>query len=209
MYIIKYLLLSIIFISFNAKSSFKVVEIDGVLDTNKKKLLKNESSEHLSLYGILPCEGIEDSSYFKNRNLIVSCKTINPEIISLRLQMCGLKDENITQIGDFTKLKKLELPANAITDQGVEYIKNLSQLEYLNLNKNQITDRGVKSIAQMFNLKHLNLSLNERITDEGIDYLKNISSLEKLVIRSTFISYRKYKEISKWGNLNVRYYPLN
>lgn len=208
MYTIKYiyLLLSIIFLSFNGNCSSESVEVEGVLDTSKKKLLKN--NEHLSLYAVSPHEGVKDSKYFKNRRLIVSHETINPDVISLRLQMCGLTYENIIQIGKFTKLKKLELIANEITDQGVVYIQDLSQLEYLDLNNNQITDNGVESIAQMSNLKHLNLSLNKKITDEGIDHLKNIVGLKSLILELTSVSYSKYQEISKWGNLDIKYYPL-
>lgn len=206
MHIIKYLLLSIIFLSFDGNCSSEVVEIEGVLDTNKKNLLKN--NEHLSLYAVSPHEGVKDSKYFKNRRLIVSPETLNPDVITLRLQMCGLTDEHIIQIGKFTKIKKLELIANEISDQGMVYIKDLSQLEYLDLNNNQITDNGVQSITQLSNLKHLNLSLNREITDKGIDHLRNIPSLESLSINLTAVSYPKYKEISKDSKFTIEYFPL-
>lgn len=189
-----------------------VVEIDGFLDSNKKALLKKHS--HLSLYGIRPTdygirptEEVKNSSYFKEASLIVSPETINPDVISIRLKLCRIRDQNIEHIGDFKKLKKLELPTNQITDVGVSYIINLSQLETLDLTRNCITDEGVKEIAQMPLLTTLNLSSNKKVTDDGIEFLKNHRALQRLIIKITSVSENKYNEISKWKLKELVYYP--
>ena len=192
---------------FNSEESQEsdVVEIDGFLDSNKKALLKKHS--HLSLYGIRPTEKVKHSAYFEKDSLIISPETINLDVISIRLKLCRIRDHNIEHIGDFKKLKKLELPTNQITDVGVSYITKLSQLETLDLTRNCITDKGVKEIAQMPLLTTLNLSSNKGVTDEGIDFLKGHHTLKKLIIEITSVSENKYDEISKWKLKELVYYP--
>ncbi|MBL9029365.1 MAG: hypothetical protein JNK42_02705 [Caedimonas sp.] len=213
MHLLKCLFISVILLNYTALCSDQkideVVEVKGVLDTNKKSLLK--TYENLSLYGIRPTERDKNSQYFDAySSLIISSKVINPNVKSLRLQFCGLEDDNILRIGDLKKLRKLELPANGISDRGMEYITQLSQLEVLDLSSNKLTDKGVEIIAtKLLNLKTLNLSLNKRITDAGIDFLKENKILENLSIEFTGVTYRKYEaEISKWENLKtLKYYP--
>jgi Leucine-rich repeat (LRR) protein len=208
MTIFKYFLAAIAILSFSEAHSTdeEVLNLDGELTKSKAQLLKKHS--RLSLFAIRPSTGIANSKYFDDSSLIVSPKTINLNVKSLRIQTSGLEDKHIRQISSFTNLKTLELPANEITDKGINYISKLTQLEKLNLSKNKITDKGLRKLGNMPKLKTLNLSLNE-ITDEGIEKLKNNKSLKTLVIEcTTGISPAKYEEIIKWEGIKaVTYFP--
>ena len=182
--------------------------IEGVLDAKGIELLKN--SKYLHLHSIHPPTGIKNSKYFKNSTLIVSPKTINPKVKRLSFQLCNLGDEDIEDIGNFNKLKKLEIIWGGITDSGVNYITQLSNLEHLNLNSNQITDAGVKEISKLTNLKILDLSLNEDITYNGVSSLRGIEKLEELSINQINITQSQYETIRGWRIWKrLDYFPLH
>ncbi len=199
MHIIKYLSILMVIFNFNAKCSQNTVKISGLLDEDTMKSLK--TNKYLSFYALRHSkdQNPEYSQYFEGYGLKVSPKTINPNVVSLRLNLCGLRDDNIIHIEDFKKLKKLELPANNITDEGIKYITRLSMLEVLNLSNNRITDEGVKEIAKMPALKTLNLSSNKEVSNQGMDYLRVNTTLENLTIHLTGVSLEKYEEMKSWS----------
>lgn len=165
----------------NLNANNKVDDLNGLkklkilyLGYDTKEKITNESIKNLNLKSlILRNENITDLSHMQNLiRLDISCTNISDKIFS---KNTGLKildasnNNNIHNIDDLTKLKKLRLRRN---DQGLLIIKNtcITDLDLFD-------NTNVENIMELKNLKKLNLAFNKKIPDEQLKNKKNIVSL--------------------------------
>jgi len=90
-----------------------------------------------------------------------------------------ITDQGIHAIGDWKKLKRLNLRGTRISDGALETISHLTQLEALDIANTQITDNGLDSLMTLINLKEL--SLGRRLeSDRELELLRLLPTLTYL-----------------------------
>lgn len=134
-------------------------------------------------------------------------------VVTLRLNLSQISDENFALIRAFPKLRRLELletwgitprglvhleatPAleelnlccsTAAEDEGMIYVGQLTALRFLDLNANAITDAGLEKLAGLTKLECLLLGYN-RVTDGGLRFLRDMTHLRELSLNSTAVT---------------------
>jgi Leucine-rich repeat (LRR) protein len=175
--------------------SYRTLEIDTPLEVHELGQLMDRNCKEIYLHGVYVI--IEKSDdFFKHSPLVISPKTINPDVEILSLKGCGLTDDLIKQIGEFKKLKKLVLSSNFLTDAGViSSISHLESLESLTLANNDISNASIRALLAMPNLSELDLSHNKKINEESAEVFLQSSKLKKLDVRYTGISRKAQRNI--------------
>ena len=102
---------------------------------------------------------------------LADLRSINAQIIRLKLGNTGVSGEFMKEIADMPLLIFLDLQHTKITDQDLESLKNLAYLESINLVGTQISDRGLLPLAKIKSLKRVYL-WQTRITEKGVSQLK-------------------------------------
>lgn len=62
----------------------------------------------------------------------------------MRLDRCGLTDEQLALVAQVQVIKVLDIGGNPITDEGLEHLTSLSSLEFLNVIDTDVTTDGVE-----------------------------------------------------------------
>jgi uncharacterized membrane protein len=104
---------------------------------------------------------------------LADLRSINPQIIRLKLGNTGVNGDFLKEIADMPLLIFLDLQHTKITDQDLESLKNLAYLESINLVGTQISDRGLLTLAKIKSLKRLYL-WQTRVTEKGVAQLKKM-----------------------------------
>jgi uncharacterized membrane protein/mono/diheme cytochrome c family protein len=102
---------------------------------------------------------------------LADLRSINAQIIRLKLGNTGVSGEFMKEIADMPLLIFLDLQHTKIKDQDLESLKNLTYLESINLVGTQISDRGLLTLAKIKSLKRVYL-WQTRITEKGVAQLK-------------------------------------
>ncbi len=95
------------------------------------------------------------------------------------LDLTGTDITDLKPLGQFEKLKTLELAHCLVTDAQLVHLSQIGSLVELDLGSTEVTDVGVGHIAELDNLETLCLA-NDRITDSGASKLVNCSNLKWL-----------------------------
>jgi len=109
------------------------------------------------------------------------------ETLSIGDVNLGLSDRGISQWGQLTKLRVLDLSGSRVRGGGFAALKDLDRLVALNLDDTPIHDSGLKYLAELESLEQLSLC-NTKITDEGLEHLENCKRLKQLSLIRTEIT---------------------
>lgn len=85
------------------------------------------------------------------------------------------------------RIERIDLNQTNVRDKDLENISQLTRLDYLGLHSTQITDRGLDHLAGLTTLRQLELS-NTAVTDKGLDKLTGLRELEKIYLHNTAVT---------------------
>ena len=91
-----------------------------------------------------------------------------------------INDDGLKQIGELSKLRKLDLNGTLITDATMVHLNNLPLLQELQVGGTGITDAGLVHVLNLSELQMLNVS-GTRITQVGLDSLQALKQLNRIV----------------------------
>lgn len=134
------------------------------------------------------------SSEGTDNNLLAKKYTIGEKEYSTKIEYLDLSNQNLTNqdienLGKFTKLKRLSLSNNNISD--ISCLSTLNSLEELDLYNNNVED--VSALSDMHSLYKLNLTYN------NISDISDISELENMQV--LWLSYNNISDISALENM--------
>ncbi|MGC9398004.1 MAG: leucine-rich repeat domain-containing protein [Anaerolineae bacterium] len=96
-----------------------------------------------------------------------------------------IEDENLTLLGRFPNLERLDLANTNINDNGLKHLRQTKRLKHLDLsNCCWISDQGMEALSALSYLTSLNLA-ETRITNEGLAHLSELTYLQYLVLNKT------------------------
>jgi uncharacterized membrane protein len=107
----------------------------------------------------------------KADTLVKSLEPLKKQLVSLKLDESNVNDSTLTDIADFTNLRRLQLSNTAITDNGLSQLKKLKDLGSLNLMGTKITSKGILELKDLKSLKYLYL-YQTNVTAEEREQLK-------------------------------------
>lgn len=90
---------------------------------------------------------------------------------SLDLAWCGLDDNSLMFLRDFTELHSLNIGHCGVTDNGLKQFPGLPNVRELNIEEMDITDEGLNYLGKFPKLTQITLS-RKLITDAGIVQIK-------------------------------------
>ncbi len=96
---------------------------------------------------------------------------LKDQIVHLKLNNLGIKDNDLKIIGQLDNLIRLNLNSNPITNSGVSFLSKLENLESLNLYGTQIENKSLEALSLLKNLKRLYL-WNTKVTKAKIEAIK-------------------------------------
>lgn len=97
---------------------------------------------------------------------------ISKQIVELNLVNMPVKDEDLTTIGNFTSLRRLNLSSTAITGKTINALKRIPKLRSLALSDNQLVPHSLDSVPEFPSLKSLYI-WNTNFDSARIDKLEN------------------------------------
>ena len=121
-------------------------------------------------------------------------------LIELYMAGTAIDDKAVSQLSEFTALKKLRLANTAISDVTLRSFKDLP-LEELDVSEcSQITDIGLEPISEILSLKKLNLFKTD-VSDAGTECLTSLKRLEWLNLDQTQITDVSLKSVAPLNSL--------
>lgn len=93
----------------------------------------------------------------------------------------------IDRIGQFRRLRRLDLSSSTADDETLERLPGLAELTKLSLFCTRISDEGLAHLSKFRNLQWLNLQMSE-ISDEGLDHLAGLTELRSVDLRHTRVT---------------------
>jgi len=169
-----------------AATIFTTIETDeydfAAADDNKMKALNNDYRVVYPLAKNSPALGAEffSAAQFRPESL-KDLLEIKQQLVSLNLARMPVSDEEVKTIGQFTRLRKLNLSFTNITGATLGELKGLKELKQLSLSGTKITAGSLKELSSLDQLTKLFI-WNTGLKKEDIDFLKN----KNLVIETGF-----------------------
>lgn len=117
---------------------------------------------------------------------ISECRLL--ERLDLRQARENLSDAGLTQLGNLTNLKVLNLIGSYVTDADVAAFSGLTQLRNLELTATDITDNALETLSKLPSLENLRLAHCEKLTDAGVKKLTKLKRLRFLDLAYTNIT---------------------
>lgn len=103
-----------------------------------------------------------------------------PRLADLDLSDCrGVRDEDITRLVPFPRLRKLNLTGTGATEGAFQFIRLLGGLEVLNMSGQVVGEAGLTDLSLMANLHQLVLG---KMDSTRLALLRNIPQLDSLAI---------------------------
>ena len=124
----------------------------------------------------------------------------------IQLDWCGehITGKGLSQIGELSRLKALNLWTCAVRDSALVHLLPLKGLEWLRLCETRITDKGLKTLGKLPRLRGLEL-FSTKITDKGLVYLRGCPGLEHLDLNATGVTNAGVKELAGFlPNCNIQ-----
>jgi hypothetical protein len=127
-----------------------------------------------------------------------------PEVpFALHLQGVPLTEGDVKALARFPQLQSLALIDCGLRDTSLKDLGALQQLQDLVLNANRITDAGLKELAGLTNLKLLSLGANDDIRGPGLKDLAGLPKLETLSMFGIRTPNAVCKELAQFKQLRV------
>jgi hypothetical protein len=108
-----------------------------------------------------------------------------PELTTLNLVECRLRDADLTAWGRLSSLSGIYFQGSDFADDQLGFAAALPRLEFVELNMTVLGDAGLAHFSGL-PLRRLDLS-ETKVTDEGLAHLKGIETLERLYANATSI----------------------
>jgi len=178
------------------KVSSKTLKLGGPCETQDLNQLKNKEFKEISLHGVYEVYK-ENDIYINKGPITISPETFNPEVEKLSLTVCGLGPQQVSQLAEFKKLRRLVLDCNPLTDKSIPSITALKDLISLSLFSTNITNVALKEILKMPNLVELDIRQNKGVTDEMAHDLLNATNLKTLKVSSTGLSRQIQRKLAE------------
>jgi hypothetical protein len=102
-------------------------------------------------------------------------------IASVDLYTTDCADVDMTQVKQFTRLRKLMLQGPGITDGGLAQIRRLTRLQRLDIACQHITDAGITNLQELRQMQDLTIEGGE-MTNAGLENLNAMTDLKWLTI---------------------------
>jgi hypothetical protein len=160
-----------------AATIFTTIETDeydfAAADESKVKTLNNDYRVIYPLAKNSPALGAEffSAAQFKPESL-KDLLAIKQQLVSLNLARMPVSDEEVKTIGQFTRLRKLNLSFTNITGATLGELKGLKELKQLSLSGTKITAGSLKVLSSLDQLTKLFI-WNTGLKKEDIGFLKN------------------------------------
>lgn len=133
-----------------------------------------ETFRSFSNLEVLNCQGssLTDDDFERLGDLSHQCVVLNVEGTQI-------SDESLQFIGNYERLRQLQLSGTKITDSGLQHLRDLQSLKHLELDCKSISDTGLVNLEGLKNLKVLYLP-ESAITEQGLDSLARFKNLQEL-----------------------------
>jgi len=138
----------------------------GDLPLEDVKMADNNVLKKLADAGVTVFPVTQNSNYLSanfinatsmDKNVLELIKSIEKQLIWLKLENKKVTDQTLTAIKDCKKLMRLNLNYTAVTDAGLAQLKDLDQLQSLSLVGVKISLNGINQLKNLRNLKFLYL----------------------------------------------------
>lgn len=110
-------------------------------------------------------------------------------------------------------LERLEMPESKIIDKNLHYIGDFKRLKYLDLSYSWITDAGVATIGELPDLNFLGMAGCTKLTDKSVDsiakFAPNLTRLDLSYTPVGTAGYVKLKQLPHLTDLQVMLSDLN
>lgn len=110
-----------------------------------------------------------------------------PELTSLDLSNCKIRDEDLSPLAEAKLLLVLDLSGTGISNDGLKYIRNLTKLRELSLAKTEVNDQGLEYCRDLNSLMVLRLNATG-VEGRGIRKLRGLPDLRQLYLDETRVS---------------------
>jgi internalin A len=128
----------------------------------------------------------------------------NP-VVEIRLFSDKVTDDDLKELAQFTKLRRLEFSGNDVTGTGLAALTELPIEELHIMFAKGITNDGMKEIAKIKSLKVLNLPQG-KFDDDGLKEIATLTNLEELTVSGFKIGDRGFyplKTLTKLRKVNA------
>ena len=89
--------------------------------------------------------------------LLTELIPLRANVIWMKLSDCGISDESMAFLKQFSHLTRLSLDDTRITDNALSEVSSLRELAWLNLKGTAVTVDGIKKLTRLAKLRHLYL----------------------------------------------------
>ncbi|WP_184626337.1 c-type cytochrome domain-containing protein [Pedobacter cryoconitis] len=136
------------------------------LPVEEVKMADNNVLKKLADAGVTVFPVTQNSNYLSanfinatsmDKDVLGLIKSIEKQLIWLKLENKKVTDQTLTAIKDCKKLMRLNLNYTAVTDAGLAQLKDLDQLQSLSLVGAKVSLKGINQLKNLKNLKFLYL----------------------------------------------------
>lgn len=136
------------------------------LPVEEVKMADNNVLKKLADAGVTVFPVTQNSNYLSanfinatsmDKDVLGLIKSIEKQLIWLKLENKKVTDQTLTVIKDCKKLMRLNLNYTAVTDAGLTQLKDLDQLQSLSLVGAKVSLKGINQLKNLKNLKFLYL----------------------------------------------------
>jgi hypothetical protein len=107
--------------------------------------------------------------------------------VKVDLHGTAVTDADLTLLGSFPDLRKLDLRLTTIGDAGLVHAQGLRHLQLVNLFRTNTTDAGLRYLAQNKDLDTLLIG-GTRVTDDGLAVVAGFARLKKISLFETAVT---------------------